>query len=110
MTASLITYIKAIHHQQTSVSISGRESYTRHYTDGEAEITTIEEVFRFNNGVVIRYAIEQDNVPSGPEVMCEECWISYEVADAGALEIRPVRKVFSHRCQESFWLKIQAGS
>lgn len=104
---SLITYIKAIHNQSAGVSVNDSESNTCSYSDDGAEITKNQTIYRFDNGVIISYTVEQDNIPSGPEVICEECWISYEVVESGPLKITPLRKVFSNRCQESFWLKVQ---
>lgn len=103
---NLFTYIKAIHGQETNALIAKEHMRNNSYTDGGIEINEMETTYYFDNEVVICYKIEQDNVPS--EQLCEECWISYEVLDAGQQQITPIRKTFHNACQESFWLKMQA--
>ncbi|PSW05474.1 hypothetical protein [Photobacterium lipolyticum] len=102
---TLLTYIKAIHKKQTSVSIINKHTKTSSYIDDEIEVNEKETTYYFDNGVVIRYKTERDNVPS--ELLCEECWISYEVVDLGQQMITPLRKIFHNTCQETFWLKMQ---
>ncbi len=84
---NLFTYIKAIHGQETNALIAKEHMRNNSYTDGGIEINEMVTTYYFDNEVVIRYKIEQDNVPS--EQLCEECWISYEVLDAGQQQITP---------------------
>lgn len=102
---TLFSYIKAIHNQPTSVKIIDESIKTYNYTDDDIEICEQEKTYYFHNGVIIRYLSEQDNAPS--ELLCAECWISYEVLDARQLPIKPLRKSFHNHCQESFWMKMQ---
>jgi len=102
---TLFTYIKAIHGQETKASIVNEQAKTNSYHDGDIEVNEKETTYYYDNGVVIRYKIERDNAPS--ELLCEECWISYEVVNSGQQEIKPRRKTFHNTCQESFWLKMQ---
>ena len=103
---SLVTYINAIRRQPGAVEITDQLTRTSRYQDDESEIVEEETTYRFANGVVIRHTIEQDSAPS--DLICEECWISYEVLDAAELQISPPRKLFHNRCQQDFWLKMQA--
>lgn len=104
---NLFTYIKAIHGHETNALIANEHMRKNSYTDDGVEINEMETTYYYDNGVVIRYKIERDNVPT--EQLCEECWISYEVLDSGPQQITPVRKIFYNSCQESFWLKMQAS-
>ncbi|WP_019616947.1 hypothetical protein [Psychromonas ossibalaenae] len=101
----LFTYIKAIHLQESSVAIINKVTKTNCYTDDEIEVNEKETIYHFDNGVVICYKTETDNAPC--ELLCEECWISYEVLDSCQQKITPLRKIFHNSCQESFWLKMQ---
>jgi len=102
---TLFAYIKAIHDQESDVSIAKTRNKTNSYLDGDIEVNEKETTYYYDNGVVIRYKIERDNAPS--ELLCEECWISYEVVDSGQQLIKPRRKTFHNTCQETFWLKMQ---
>lgn len=105
---TLFTYIKAIHNQESAVSIISKTINKECYIDDGIEVDGQETTYFFDNGATIRHKIERDNVLS--EQICEECWITYEVIDANRLSIRPRRKVFYNTCQESFWMKVQAAS
>jgi len=72
--------------------------------DGIEEETGL---YRFDNGVVIRYQREQDLALPDDDQQCSECWLSYEVVETASRAISPARKVFYNRCQLDFWLKIQ---
>ncbi|MCW8330944.1 hypothetical protein MD588_19300 [Photobacterium sp. SDRW27] len=102
---TLFTYIKAIHKQETDVPIIEQQTKTNRYPDGDIEVSEKETTYYYENGVVIRYKIERDNAPS--ELLCEECWISYEVVDSAQQDIKPRRKTFHNTCQETFWLRMQ---
>ncbi|WP_299797391.1 hypothetical protein [uncultured Shewanella sp.] len=113
---TLFTYIKAIHSQESEaelVSIVNKKSQSDSYIDagvdagggGLIEVSEFEATYHYDNGVVIRHKVERDSAPS--ELLCEECWISYEVLDFAGLEITPFRKTFYNSCQEEFWLKMQ---
>ncbi len=116
---TLFTYIKAIHNQVSEdaiVNIVDKESKSDAYIDvgvdggidGEIEVSEYEATYHYDNGVMIRHKVERDNAPS--ELLCEECWISYEVLDSAGQAIKPVRKTFHNSCQEAFWLKMQRDS
>ncbi len=102
---TLITYINAIHQQKSVVSIINKSTKTNSYLDDEIEVNEMETIYYFDNGVEIRHKTEQDNAPS--DLLCEECWISYEVIEPGQQQITPLRKTFCNACQEAFWLKMQ---
>jgi len=116
---TLFTYIKAIHSPGSAdelVNIINKETKSDAYLDagvdggggGVVEVSEYEATYRYDNGVVIRHKVERDSAPS--ELVCEECWISYEVLDFAGQEIKPFRKTFYNGCQEEFWLKMQAES
>jgi hypothetical protein len=102
---TLFTYISAIHEQNATVSVVNKSTKTNSYIDDEIEICEAEITYNFDNGVVVQHKTERDNVPS--DLVCAECWISYEVIEAAQQKITPLRKTFSNTCQEAFWLKMQ---
>jgi len=111
---TLVTYIKAIHNQGSDlVSVVNKDIKSEVYIDvgvdvgggGVIEVSEYEATYRYDNGVMIRHKVERDNAPC--ELVCEECWISYEVLDSAGQEIKPFRKTFYNSCQEAFWLKMQ---
>ncbi len=115
---TLFTYIKAIHNQESEagiVNIVNKEAKSDSYIDagvdgwggGVIEVSEYEATYHYDNGVVIRHKVERDNAPS--ELLCEECWISYEVLDSAGKAIKPGRKTFHNSCQETFWLKMQSS-
>jgi len=112
---TLFTYIKAIHSQGSEtelVNIVNKETKSCAYVDagvgegggGVIEVSEYVATYRYDNGVVIRHKVERDSAPS--ELVCEECWISYEVLDFAGQEIKPFRKTFYNSCQEAFWVKM----
>lgn len=100
----LSTYVAAILGEASPLAISDmtveRSSWQEEGFEVSKELTN----YRFENGIVIRRTVEQDNVPS--EAACAEIWITYEVISKGnvAADISPARKVFENTCRESFWL------
>ena len=103
---TLASYIKAINKRKSVVSIVSESQKNGSYIDDEVEVNEVEKTYHFSNGVVIKHKIERDNAPS--DLLCEECWISYEVVNPSHQQITPLRKTFYNTCQESFWLKMQS--
>lgn len=101
---TLASYIKAIHNQTSVVSVVSESHKAGGYIDEGIEVNEVEKTYHFDNGVVIKHKVEQDNLSS--DQLCDECWISYDVMDFNQLTITPQRKIFYNRCQESFWLKM----
>jgi len=100
----LITYVNAIHDLPSQVSIIGQTIETESWLDQGFEVKKEQTEYVFNNGVVIRRLIEQDQFPA--ELACAECFIRYEVvSSAPSLSVRPARKNFNNTCRESFWMK-----
>ena len=101
----LISYIRAIHRQESPVTLTRQES--EHYSEHDESGTVIQHQITtswFANGGVIRQQTEQDEAPS--QQLCAECWISYRVI-ASPIPITPTSKLFHNHCQERFWLKVQ---
>jgi len=72
-------------------------------------IENSELVVTFIDGVTVKQSIELEDNINASDMICAECWISYEVApDPEGLNISPKRKHFINRYQEIFWLKINA--
>jgi hypothetical protein len=98
----LSTYVAAICCQRSAVAISGCSVEQSSWEDQGFVVSREVLDYQFENGVVIRRTIEQDNFPC--EMACAECWITYEVISSGPNNISPARKTFENACRESFWL------
>jgi hypothetical protein len=99
----LATYVCAIHHHPSSVSVQHAESTQESWMDQGFQVNTTISLYHFDNGAIIRREIEQDTFPS--EQACAECWITYEVLAPGNQgPIVPICKRFGNACRESFWL------
>ena len=101
---SLSTYVAAIRRKASQPAISHSSTEKSSWDDQGFVVSKEVTNYHFANGVVIRHSVEQDNFPS--EVVCAECWITYEVISKGlaSADITPARKVFENSCRESFWL------
>ena len=101
----LVSYVSAIHGLGSPVRIRRRERTAERWEDQGFEVRKEITTYLFDNGVVIRRTVEQDDFPS--DLACAECWICYEVLSPGSLESppRPARQTFSNACREAFWLK-----
>ncbi|RZI42681.1 hypothetical protein EGT07_11830 [Herbaspirillum sp. HC18] len=101
---NLSTYVAAMHRRASPLAISDTTTEKSSWEDQGFEVSKEVTDYRFENGVVIRRTVEQDNFPS--EAACAEMWIIYEVLSKGIVEgdISPARKVFENACREAFWL------
>ncbi|MBV1841303.1 hypothetical protein [Photobacterium ganghwense] len=99
---NLSSYILAIHQPDARFAITNAVSHTRMEKEADIEVEEQETVYTFENGVVIRYTLE--NSTELTEQSCDECWVTYEVLDNLNL-VSPKRKTFYNRCQETFWLE-----
>lgn len=104
MEAKLSSYVAAIHRRPGSPAIAARSTAASCWQDQGFEVSKQVTDYRFENGVVVRRTVEQDDFPS--EAACAEVWITYEVISNGniAADITPARKVFENACREAFWL------
>lgn len=106
---NLSTYVGAIFQQESLVAIerllTEKSSWQEHGFHVYKEVVT----YYFNNGVIVRRTLEQDNFPC--QAACAECWITYEVPSNGIspFEILPSHKTFDSTCRESFWLKMHSA-
>jgi len=107
---NLSTYVSAIKNGSRDGFIVSSDYVDLSYQDEEISVECSECYFHFSNGAVIKQTLEQDMDESPADVVCAECWISYQVVSApDDLSIRPQTKSFINRCQESFWLKMTAS-
>jgi hypothetical protein len=102
----LYTYLCAIHALPSPVKTIKTTETLERFPEGENMIEEREILYTFNNGVQVLYKMESDTFQS--DDICRECWISYDVVHDGGYAISPQKKQFYNRCQESFWLKMQA--
>ncbi|MZI95662.1 hypothetical protein F9817_20990 [Vibrio sp. CAIM 722] len=101
---SLFDYIAAVKSQPSSVFISTVEHNT--VDDSDGDVPEEESWYRFTNGALIRQQVEFDE-PVNDDQVCQECWISYEVMEQPqSADITPRKKIFTNRCQETFWIKM----
>lgn len=110
---NLFTYVAAIKGEAVGLELISQESVDNSYEDQSIAVDCKESLFHFSNGVTIRYCTESEEFEAN-ELICPECWISYEViSESSSIQVHPKRKTFTNRCQESFWFKInkqQSGS
>lgn len=104
MEAKLFWYVATIHGRPGASAIADMSTATSSWQDQGFEVSKEVTDYRFENGVVVRRTVEQDDFPS--EAACAEVWITYEVVSNGniAAAVTPARKVFENACRESFWL------
>lgn len=105
---NLSSYVTAIQGRTARPNIVEQASELTSWQDGGMGVSREVTDYRFENGVVIRRTVEQDDVPS--DQVCAECWITYEVIDPGSVVagISPARVVFPNACREAFWLAYHA--
>lgn len=100
---NLALYVQSIHADMGAPRVASRHSRHESWSDQGFEVSREVTDYRFDNGVVIRRSIEQDQFPA--ELACAECWIEYEVIETAGLSIHPARKHFGNRCREAWWLR-----
>ena len=103
----LITYILAFNTNDSS--IIDRKIQQHSYLEDGVEIHHTEERATFSNGAVMLKTTEFDKtLDIFDDSVCPECWINYEIITQPSEDvISPKKKIFTSRCQESFWLKLQ---
>lgn len=77
----LSTYVGAILGQAGAVRIVSREQREECWQDQGFSVSKQTWLYGFDNGVLIRRTVEQDDFPCGQA--CAECWICYEVLSPG---------------------------
>lgn len=105
----LFSYVSLIKNTPESEFIVDR-NFTEKVVEDDWSITNyLEQIVTFKNGVIIKQCMEKDVGVSNPDIVCEECFISYEILkEPESYSIMPKRKTFSSHCQEAFWLKINS--
>ncbi|SDH99293.1 hypothetical protein [Paraburkholderia phenazinium] len=104
----LVTYVSAIHGHVSPVAILKQTVQRDSWSDQGFDVQKEETRYTFDNGVVIRRVVEQDQFPT--ELVCAECWISYEVIEQpSGSRVSPAKKNFDNACREAFWLKYYAA-
>lgn len=100
-------YVRALH------GLGGVTCISQTHTPSEkrAEGVIDETVYRFSDGAVVRYSLEQDEGNfdfSAESSACLPCEINYQVLEhPGHGKISPERKRFHNSCRHLFWLKMQ---
>lgn len=103
---NLYRYIAAIKEESNSLTIVSQESQDKSYLDQGVNVQCSESFYHFSNGVTVKYCIESEDCLVN-ELVCPECWISYEVVcETENTAIRPRKKIFTNQCQGAFWLKM----
>eukprot|EP00764_Aduncisulcus_paluster_P010825 gnl/Carplike_NY0171/3894_a5253_395.p1 GENE.gnl/Carplike_NY0171/3894_a5253_395~~gnl/Carplike_NY0171/3894_a5253_395.p1 ORF type:complete len:114 (+),score=5.49 gnl/Carplike_NY0171/3894_a5253_395:28-369(+) len=103
----LYLYVSLIKNSNSDSFVVDRTS-TGDVSEADGVLTEyIEQTVTFENGVIIKQCVEFEQGEVAPDVVCAECWISYEVlSEPSGLDIWPKRKSFVNQCQEAFWLKM----
>ncbi|MCE0494899.1 hypothetical protein [Vibrio salinus] len=104
---NLFTYVSLIKNSPESEWIVKQTVEQETVEDDWSVSHYSEQLFTFKNGVVIRKCMEKELGDTNPDIVCEECFINYEVlAEPEHLNVSPKSKNFINLCQEAFWLKI----
>lgn len=107
---NLFTYVSAIKSELPNELIVEKILSEESYEDNGVLTENSELIVTFKNGVTVKQSVELDSNIKVSDMTCAECWISYQVIlEPEGVNISPKRKNFINKCQESFWLKINAG-
>lgn len=108
---ALFHYIQAINAHDSGALISESQVSHEQSEDEWSTMVRTTQTVRFANGAVVQKIQETEQAVSpNPDVVCADCWLSYEVlSDPDEGQIRPRQKQFSNLCQQAFWLKVQAA-
>lgn len=100
-------YVRAAHGLGGAELVSKTDTPSENLSDGISD----ETVYRFADGTVLRYALEQDEGNfdfTAEQAACLPCEISYQVlSHPHQGRIEPERKRFNNNCRHLFWLKMQ---
>lgn len=109
----LADYVRAIHGRPGPLAIVAESQRTRAWQETGFVVEHTETHYCFADQVTIRRTLERDRLPAHADEpahahaeACAECWIGYEVIDAGTplTPIEPTRITFASACRERFWL------
>lgn len=104
---NLFTYISAMKDESPSGLIAEKVLSEQSFEEDGVLTESSELIVTFTNGVSVKQSVEFEHGEVTSGTVCTECWISYEVvAEPKGLYVKPKRKDFINKCQESFWLKI----
>lgn len=104
---NLFTYILAMEENLVGLSVIETTLYDYSVEEVDTFIESSELVVKFENGVTLRKQTEVEQIEQVNDIICSECWITYQVlCQPDNLTITPNRKFFTNQCQEAFWLKI----
>ena len=107
---NLFTYVSVINSTSDNEFIVERNVVEELVEDDGMVIHYSEQIVKFKNGVTIKQSMDKEVGASNPEVVCEECFINYEViSEPENYDITPKHKNFINHCQETFWIKISAA-
>jgi len=105
---NLFTYILAMNEGSDCLTFAEETNRAQTLEEDGVITESSELTAKFINGVTIRKLTELKSSAHFSEVVCEECWISYEVIEQpNTINIKPKKKNFTNKCQEAFWLKIK---
>ncbi|MCL9780737.1 hypothetical protein M9194_04705 [Vibrio sp. S4M6] len=94
----LFTYISATKSDTTSTFVTEHRVTDTSYSDEDLEVCGKESIFSFANGVQLKKTEEFDDIQDS-ELVCPECWISYEViAQPVNLQVTPRKKILNRAC------------
>lgn len=106
---NLFTYVSAIKSELPNKLIVKKNLSAESYEENGILTENSELIVTFKNGVTIKQSVEFDSNIKVSDMTCAECWISYQViSEPEGVNISPKLKNFTNKCQESFWLKINA--
>ena len=107
---SLYRYLHVIAYQEQEglPSVVKVSSADHSYEDAGTNVTCTASRYEFSDGAIICCTEESDDDEN--DALCAEYWLTYRVLEHPEKVIEPATKQFTNRCQQAFWLKMQAVS
>ncbi len=76
---NLFTYVSALKEESPGLCIVEKVLLDNSFEDEGILITSTELTVKFENGVTLKQQIEFEGNDNPTDMVCSECWISYEI-------------------------------
>ena len=94
---NLASYVSVIHGEANDFTLVSYDNLDKSYEDQGIVVQCGESRYCFSNGVILKYCVESESSEVN-DLVCPECWISYEVIEETIhTSIKPKKKTFTNR-------------
>ncbi|UGA54065.1 hypothetical protein [Vibrio sp. VB16] len=102
---NLASYISVIHGEANDFTLVSYDNVDKSYEDEGVVVQCGESRYCFSNGVILKYCVESESSEVN-DLVCPECWISYEVIEETIhTSIKPKKRHLQIDAKSSFGLK-----